>query len=278
MTTTYAQDFMHDGTLIDLVLDLGEGDVRVVLDHEPGHARLELYASEDVDFEPVTARCRGGVLTVDVPPLLGPDGQGKGFAFSLGSVKIGLGSTVQVDAVVHLPRGSQVKVRTRAGDIQLEELAGAVDLKTGSGDIQVERCEGARASSGAGDINLVQCSGGVVSTGSGDVLVGPCPEDLQVRSGSGDVTVGTSGPDATLTVATGSGDVNATLDGGSLEARTGTGDITVTVPRGIPAWLDLSAPLGDVNQRIEGVGAPDDGQPYVSVSARTGTGDVTITH
>lgn len=278
MSTTFHQDFFHDGDLIDLVLDLAEGDVRVVMGADAGRASLHLEASDDADFEPVVARCQGGVLTVDVPPLLGPDGQGRGFAFSLGSVKIGLGSTLTVDTVVVLPPGSHVKVRTRSGDIRVEEPAGHVDLKTGSGDIHVDRCEEARAATGSGDLTLLACTGGTATTGSGDVRVGPCPGHLEVRTGSGDVAVGTTGHEASLTVATGSGDIAATLGGGSLEARTGTGDVRVEVPRGIPVWLDLSAPLGDVERRVESVGAPEEGEPFVSVSARTGTGDITVHH
>lgn len=279
MATSLTREFVHDGQLIDLVLDLAEGDVRVVMGSSPGHAHLQLDADEEVDLEPVTTRCHGGVLTVDVPPLLNPDGQGRGFAFSLGSVKIGMGSTVRVDATVVLPPGSHVKVRTRSGDIRVEEPAGQVDLQTGSGDVRVEQCEGVKVSTGSGDIDVATClGGGTVTTGSGDIVIGPCAGRLQVRTGSGDVSVGTSGQAGALTVATGSGDVSAALAGGSLEARTGTGDVQVTVPHGIPVWLDLSAPLGDVHQRLDGVGAPEEGQPFVSVSARTGTGDIVVAH
>lgn len=275
---TFHREFVEDGRLIDLVLDAADGDVLVVMDAEPGHAQLELRASEDVDFEPVRAICHGGVLTVDVPHLLGPDGERRGFAFSLGPLRVGLGSTATVDVTAHLPEGSHVKVRTRSGDLRIEGTAGHVDLKTGSGDVQVDRCESATAATGSGDINLVDCHEGSASSGSGDIVVGPVPGSLEIRTGSGDVTVGTSGDQGALSVATGSGDVTARLAGGSLEARTGTGDISVTVPRGMPVWLDLTAPLGDVVQRIDGVGAPVEGRPFVSVSARTGTGDVVVTH
>ena len=50
------------------------------------------------------------------------------------------------------------------------------------------------------------------------------------------------------------------------------------VPRGEPVWLDLSAGLGTVRRDVEPVGAPADGQAYLSVKARTGLGDVTVRH
>ena len=54
--------------------------------------------------------------------------------------------------------------------------------------------------------------------------------------------------------------------------------VEVQVPRGVPVWLDLHTGLGDVTQRIDPVGPPEQGQEHLSVSVRSGTGDIVITH
>lgn len=279
MNTEFDQHFVHDADFIDLHLDLKTGgDVRVDLSELPGHAGLHLRASNTVDFALVDARLQDGVLKVDVPPLLSPDAPGPAFAFAAGDFSITRGSTVTVDAVITLPSASNVAVRTRAGDIFVQGSAGRITAKTESGDISVEDCDHIQATTGSGDLRIAATSsGGVLTTGSGDISAQPCPGKLKAQTGSGDVRVASAGHDARITVSTGSGDVVATLDGGALEARTGTGDVLVRVLEGLPVWLDLSAPLGDISQHLDAHGAPGEAEHYASITARTGTGDITVT-
>lgn len=279
MSTEFDQHFVHKADHVDLYLDLKtKGDVRVELSESPGHASLHLRASHTVDFALVDAHLQDGVLKVDVPPLLSPDAPGPAFAFAAGDFSITRGSTVTVDALVTLPSGSNVTIRTGAGDVLVQGSAGHVTVKTGSGDISVDDCVDVQATTGSGDLRIATTSaGGELTTGSGDVSAQPCPGRLKVRTGTGDVRVGTSGQDSHVTVETGSGDVMARVAGGTFEARTGTGDVLVSVREGLPVWLDLSAPLGDITQGLDSHGAPAEAENYASVTVRTGTGDITVT-
>ena len=274
--TTLARTFQDDAT-ISLLLDNARGDLSVHADADPGTATVELRADREVDFEAVELSCRGGRVTVDVPPLIGPEGA-RGFSFSLGPIKLSSGDAATVDIVVHVPPGADVEAKTRAGDITLTGTTGTTRLATGAGDLRVQECAELRASSGSGDVTVGIFTAGTVTTGSGDVRLEECtgPGALQLRSGSGDLRVRTAAEETTA--ATGSGNVDLDLQAGAATLRTGTGDVVVRVPREVPVWLDLNTGLGDVTRRIDPVGPPQQGQEHLSVSVRSGTGDILITH
>lgn len=273
--STRTWSFADDET-ISLSLTHHTGDVVVHLDAAPGTAEITLRADLPLDFEPVTAACRRGRVTMDIPALLSPEG-GRGFAFSLGPISIGVGQ-VRVDVEVHLPHGTDLTVTSKQGDITLLGVSGSTELRSGSGDLQVEESGLLRAATGSGDVTVGRCTGGEVSSGSGDITVDGATGAgrLGVRTGSGDVSVSDNHGDATIT--TGTGDVVIGHRRGSLSARTGTGDVSVAVPHGIPVWLDLSSGMGEVRREIEGTGAPAEGQEHLSLAVRTGTGDVVVHH
>ncbi|GAA1163750.1 DUF4097 family beta strand repeat-containing protein [Ornithinimicrobium humiphilum] len=275
--TTLSRSFADDAP-ISLQLTNHRGDVEILTDAAPGTATVELQADREVDLSAVDLRCRGGVLTVDVPALEDPAGS-RGFSFSLGPLHFSAGDDgVTVDVVVHVPEGADVEARTKSGDITVAGPSGATRLSTGSGDLRAEDCGEVRLSTGSGDVSLGACPAGSVTTGSGDVRIDHCsgPGTLQVRTGSGDVEV-RSAAEETI-AATGSGDIELDLRSGRATLRTGTGDVEVRVPRGIPVWLDLNTGLGDVETHLDPVGAPEPGQDHLSVSVRSGTGDVRVTH
>lgn len=274
--TTLTRTF-EDDAAISLRLDSTRGDVDVHADAPPGTATVELRADREVDFAPVELSCRDGRVTVDVPALVGPQGSG-GFSFNLGPISFSSGDTASVDVVVHVPHGADVEVKTRSGDITVTGTTGGTRVATGSGDLRVQECGPLRASSGSGDITVGTCTEGAVTTGSGDVRVDRVtgPGTLQLRSGSGDLEVRTRTEETT--VATGSGDVDLELQAGRATVRTGTGDVRVRVPREMPVWLDLNTAMGDVTQRIDPVGPPEDGQDHLALHVRSGTGDIHLTH
>ncbi|QFG69371.1 DUF4097 family beta strand repeat-containing protein [Ornithinimicrobium pratense] len=274
--TTLTRTFADDAT-ISLLLDNARGDVTIHADADAGTASVELRADREVDFEQVELSCRDGRVVVDVPALLNPEGS-RGFSFSLGPLKLSAGDAATVDVIVHVPHGAQVEARTRVGDVSVTGVTGTTRITTGSGDLRAQECAELRASSGSGDISVGTLTAGTVTTGSGDVRVEECtgPGALQLRSGSGDLTVRTRTGETTA--ATGSGDIDLDLRAGGATLRTGTGDVVVRVPRETPVWLDLNTGLGDVTQRIDPVGPPQQGQDHLSVSVRSGTGDILITH
>lgn len=274
--TTLSRTF-EDDNAISLLLDNSRGDVDIYADAAAGTATVELRADREVDFEPVELSCRDGRVTVDVPALLGPEGS-RGFSLSLGPLKLSSGDIANVDVIVHVPHGTDVEAKTRTGDISVTGTTGTTRVSTGSGDLRVHASGSLKASSGSGDITVGTCTDGTVTTGSGDVRIDEAsgPGALQLRTGSGDLEVRSRTEETTA--ATGSGDVDLDLRAGRATVRTGTGDVQVRVPRDIPVWLDLNTSLGDVTQRIDPVGPPEEGQEHLSVSARSGTGDILITH
>ena len=274
--TTLLKTFEDDAT-ISLRLDNARGDVAVHADAVPGTATVELRADREVDFEPVELSCRDGRLTVDVPALIGPEGT-RGFSFSLGPIKLSSGDTASVDVVVHVPPGTDVEARTRAGDVTLTGTTGTTRVATGAGDLRVQESGALKASTGSGDVMVTRCTDGTLTTGSGDIRLDEVtgPGALQLRSGSGDLEVRTRTEETTA--ATGSGDVDLDLRAGRVTVRTGTGDVRVRVPREMPVRLDLNTAMGDVTQRIDPVGPPAGDQDHLSVNVRSGTGDIAITH
>lgn len=274
--TTLSRSFADDAA-ISLVLDNARGDVLVHADAAPGTASVELRAEHEIDVDLVDVTCRDGRVTVDVPPLPAPEGA-RGFFIGLGPLKFASGDTVAVEVVVHVPAGADVEARTRAGDVTVTGMVGTTRLTTGNGEVRVQEAGSLRVSSGAGDITVGSCLSGSVTTGSGDVRIDAVtgPGTLQLRSGSGDLEVRTHAEETSAT--TGSGDVDLDLRAGRANVRTGTGDVEVRVPRGVPVWLDLNTGLGEVTQRIDAVGPPQEGQDHLSLSVRSGTGDIDITH
>lgn len=274
---------MHDLTgVTTLRLRNHRGDVTVThaatgegLDtgpHGGGTARVRLTPRADVDLGAATVSVQDGTLVVDVPHL---DASGGG-GLRLGPITIG-GAGVSVAVDVEVPAGIPVDVSTKFGNVEVRGTCGEAKVRTGAGNVRVERCLRVETSTGAGDVRVGSCTGGTVTTGTGQVGVGSTEGALHARTGAGNIRVDSSTGGAVSAV-TGAGDIHLELLAGSCECRSGAGDVTVVVPRGEPVWLDLNAGLGSVRKDVEPVGAPAEGQPYLSVKARTGLGDVTVRH
>jgi hypothetical protein len=248
----------------------------VVVTHVAGEpdgaapARVRLTPRHGADLTSATVEVVDGRLRVEVPRI--DDG---GHGFTLGPLSLGGGVAVHVE--IEVPAGVAVDASTKIGDVLVQGTAGDASVRTGAGEVRVERCLAVRAATGAGNLTVGACTGGSATTGTGELLVESSEGDLHVRTGAGDVRVSESSGGA-VSAATGAGDISVTLLSGSAECRSGAGDVTVVVPRGEPVWLDLSAGLGSVRRDVEPVGAPAEGQPYLSVKARTGLGDVTVRH
>ncbi|MCA1783823.1 MAG: DUF4097 domain-containing protein [Dermatophilaceae bacterium] len=275
-TTTRSQELTDIGALR---LKNERGDVRIRCTTTDGTARVHLTAHGDVDLEPVELRNDEGTLVVDIPTLLEADGP-PGFTFRLGPLSLGSmgqGSTA-VDVEIELPGGADISARTKLGDISVAGEAGSVSARTGAGDLALENTGRVRLAAGSGDVSVRSCHGGDITTGAGDISVDEAlGAELQCRAGAGAVLVRHDRTDK-LSVVTGSGDITVHLAQGSLECRSGTGTVETVVPRGIPVWLDLTSGTGRVTKDVESVGAPDEGQPHLSVRVRTGVGNVDVHH
>ncbi|KAB7742410.1 DUF4097 family beta strand repeat protein [Nostocoides sp. F2B08] len=278
MNTATSTARTHEFTDIGaLRLTNERGDVRVGCTSPDGVARVRLSARADIDLDAADVRSEDGTLIVDIPVLTDPEGPA-GVRFRLGPLSVDTtgSSAAAVDVEIELPAGSDIRARTKLGDVVVSGEAGDVSTRTGAGDVTVERAGRVRIGCGSGRVSVRSCRGGDITTGAGDITVedvdGP---ELNCRAGSGSVRLPNSRTQK-VTVTTGSGDVTVHLGQGTFEGRSGTGDIETVVPRGIPVWLDLTSGLGRVSKDLESVGAPEEGQEHLTVRVRTGVGSVLV--
>lgn len=139
---------------------------------------------------------------------------------------------------VSTPSEGAMAVRTRAGDVRVEDLEGAVSVVTDAGDVALEGLYGgAEVVTGAGDVvGSVEAGAVVVVSGAGDVslTLEQAVEPVEVSTGAGDVVLEVAPGAWRVDVRTQAGDV--VLDGvwhdasanRWLHLETGAGDIVVT--------------------------------------------------
>ncbi|RBQ17798.1 hypothetical protein DP939_23350 [Spongiactinospora rosea] len=152
-----------------------------------------------------------------------------------------------VRAVVRLPRGSALQVRTKSADLAT------------SGPL-----EWARFASVSGDLSLGACRRLNASSTSGDLSAG-FAEHAEVRTVSGDIYLDTT---ATVTAGTTSGDITISDLNGTALLRTVSGDITVNATP--PGQITAHATSGDI--RI--TAPPRAGEHALTIDAHSLTGRV----
>jgi len=275
-----------------LRLQAHRADVRVVHDAAPGETRVTLTSRLPVEFEPVKTRVSGREISVQVPPLIPPDGgEGFGLALQLGRFMASVGNTAKLWLEVHTSPGADLELQLDGGDIDIDGPSGEVTTRTGGGDIHAEHLASGSVHTGGGDLEVEFIGDGTLTTGGGDIRIGRMGAG-RVRTGGGDVSIGqadgdldasTSAGDVTIgrcvgatEVSTTAGDVTADVASGRITVRTGTGDVTITVPEGVAVWQDLSTALGEARSDLGARGEPADGEAFIKVTARTGTGDITL--
>jgi DUF4097 and DUF4098 domain-containing protein YvlB len=120
--------------------------------------------------------------------------------------------------------------RAGSGDLQANEIAGALTLRLGSGDVQARHVGSVELdSTGSGDVTVAGVSGDVHAdrAGSGDLHFSDVSGGVWVGSiGSGDLNLENIGHDVHVG-SIGSGDVAADDVGGNLQVgAAGSGDVT----------------------------------------------------
>lgn len=142
-----------------------------------------------------------------------------------------------------LPEGAALSGEVFSGDVDVDGLAGGVELVVDVGEVDLSDVSGAvDLTVDAGDVGVARFVGtrATVDVGVGDVVLlsEGVPEAIDVRSDAGDVDVTVPEARYDLDVTSGLGDVRVlgVESGGAgdppLAARTGVGDVTV---RGLPA-------------------------------------------
>jgi DUF4097 and DUF4098 domain-containing protein YvlB len=216
-------------------------------------------------------------------------------------------SRVRVYAIISVPRGTDMRVRTDDGDIRAERLVGELDARTSDGDIQFGDLEGPsvriRTSDGDivvedinaekvelrssdGDVRAGKVDGDELtfSTSDGDIVAASASGgEVYMSSSDGDITVDRVEGDK-MRARTSDGDIEVTLAGAlELDLRSSDGDIRIGAPRGLDADIYLSGErvrLGggiDIDGEISRTRARGKiGRGGVEVSARASDGTVSL--
>jgi len=170
---------------------------------------------------------------------------------------------------VRVPRDADVVVSSGDGSVELEAVAGNVDVRTGDGSVAVRGARGSiRLHTGDGSIRGQGLDGAVdASTGDGSVNLEGRFDVLAVTTGDGKL-VASAWPGSRVVqpwrLQTGDGSVALALPrdiGAHVDARTGDGSVHSTIPL---AQHGSSRAEGDIN----GGGPP--------IVVRTGDGSIRL--
>jgi hypothetical protein len=270
---------------ISVSLEIGVGDARIVASDRTDTV-VDVRPSDPTKPGDVTAAEQtrvdyaGGSLRIKAP---------KGWrqwTFRGGGESIDVRIELPVDSQVRAAAGvaavhasgrlGECRVQVGVGDIQLES-PGSVHLKTGAGDIVVESVAGhAEITTGTGGVEVARIDGtAAVKNSSGDTWIGEATGDLRVSAASGKISVDRAG--ATVAAKTAFGDVRVgEVAHGAVVAQSAYGSVAVGVRDGVPAWLDLHTGFGNVENGLEAAERPGRDEDAVEVRARTSFGDIVI--
>lgn len=176
--------------------------------------------------------------------------------------------------IVSMPASSDVAARSGDGSIDIERVAGKVELRSGDGDIHGRQLDGdVNAHTGDGSIKLDGVNATVnVDTGDGAIVIGGKVAGVRARSGDGNVTIRAEPGSASAgdwDISTGDGSVTLELPegfGAELDAHTGDGDIRLHD-------VTLSNVTGELGKRTVRGRLGAGGR---SVRVRTGDGSITL--
>jgi DUF4097 and DUF4098 domain-containing protein YvlB len=176
--------------------------------------------------------------------------------------------------IVAVPATTDLHARSGDGSIEVERIAGAIELRSGDGSIHGSGLSGdIKVQTGDGGIKLEGVAGTVnVNTGDGSVSIAGRLTGVRARSGDGSMAIH-AGPGSTTdgdwTISTGDGSVELALPdgfGGELDAHTGDGTVTLRD-------LTLSNVTGTMGRQTLRGRLGSGGR---AVSVRTGDGSITV--
>jgi DUF4097 and DUF4098 domain-containing protein YvlB len=186
------------------------------------------------------------------------------------------GSGPEIEVDVDLPAGSDLDVRTTAGDITCLGRMGATDLECKHGAVRLDQAGTLRARSSSGNVSADTVDGRTeVTTSYGEIRVGETAGPARLETGYGNVTVDRALGSVTGTTKYGQVRVGEAVRG-SLVLETAYGEVEAGVRDGTAAWLDVSAGTGRVRNLLTASEGPQGAEETVEIHARTSYGDITI--
>lgn len=194
-------------------------------------------------------------------------------------------TAIHVDLEIHLTTRAELDLKSRNGDLMIQQVGGGVRVNGTSGDIRITDAEGViDVNTSSGDV-LIQDSNAstlTVENKSGDLRLVNVKGSFNLRTASGDIVVEKSGG-RTISVEAVSGDVNVDLVepvSGAVNIRTVQGDTTLSVPDGcdcrvtmstLRGYVDCMVDLQDLNRGERRItGRLGEGNGTLDVSAVTG--------
>jgi hypothetical protein len=178
-------------------------------------------------------------------------------------------SMVSADYLVTVPPDTEMRGRSGSGNLDVNGIAGPVNLIVGSGNIIATAiANDTHALVGSGNATLTDTTGRVdVTAGSGNIVVRNAKEEVRVRTGSGNIRV--EQPGDNVVAEAGSGEIEVRNAAADLRLHTGSGDIRVEGDPGPSSYWDVRASSGDVDLHVP---------PSASfrIYARSSSGDIDV--
>ena len=261
-------------------ISAGAADLTVWLEGSENEVIVDVTAPEGIDLSPVRHSLDGDVIHVEVPPLQRTKVDSEDLLARLQRIAT-FGISRSADIVVRGPEGANLQLNTRGGDVQVHGRPESATVVTGGGDVSFDVVDpfGAAipridATTGGGDMRVPGVGRARLHSGGGDIAL-LAGHDVDLHTGAGYISVGEVTGEVKLV--SGSGDVGIDIvSAGTTNARTGSGDIAIGVRDGVPVWQDITSGHGEVDCDIDPVGAPEEGQPYITLRLTTGSGDIRV--
>jgi DUF4097 and DUF4098 domain-containing protein YvlB len=269
---------------VSVVLNLPVGDVRLTAsERDDTVVRVQPSDSQREQDQQAAEQARveytDGTLEIRVPKQ-----RGLGMFGTPGSVDVTIdlpaGSRLRADTAVAAVHGTgrlgECRVTTATGDVELGET-GPLEVRTAAGAIAVQQVAGgADVSTGSGRVRLGTIDGpAVIKNSNGDIHVAEVTGDLRAKTANGDITIGRCGTD--VTASTARGDVRvAGIRRGTAALSTGSGDVEIGVEAGTAARLDVHTRFGAVRNQMDAADRPEPSDQTAEVRARTSYGDIVI--
>jgi DUF4097 and DUF4098 domain-containing protein YvlB len=136
--------------------------------------------------------------------------------------------------IVSMPAESDVLAKSGDGAIDVEGIAGRIELRSGDGSIRARRLDGdVNVQTGDGSIRLEAVKGALrVNTGDGSIIADGTFTNVRARSGDGSIRIGAEPGSASS---------------GDWDIGTGDGAVTVALPSGFNAEIDAHTGDGRIH-------------------------------
>lgn len=259
----------------EIELRAGEG-TETVVDVAPSYA---LNEADVAAAEQTRVEFTNGVLKV-----IGARGRGIGMLRKPGSVRVIVslpdGSAAQASTgfgrVVSSGRLGETRVRTGAGDVQIDDAA-SLDVATGIGEVSAHVITGdVKCKTGSGAVRIARADGAAhIRNSNGDTYLGEVNGPASVKSSNGKVTIDRARSD--VRAATANGNVSlGSVHGGTVVLKTAMGRIAIGIAEGTAARLDLHTSFGNVLNDLAPTDGPAGAGTTVEIVAQTSAGDIVI--